>query len=110
MFPVSRKVDAVLAQRGRPVVVINGAEGEPPSRKDHVLMRGAPHLVIDGAVVCAALVGAHEVVIALEEGSRREYRALEEALYERAARHVDGRWRSGSRRCLTASSSARSGP
>ena len=89
MFPVSRKIEAVLSQRGRPVVVINCAEGEPPSRKDHVLMRGAPHLIIDGAVVCAALVGAHEVTIALEEGSRREYRVLEEALDERAARHLD---------------------
>jgi len=89
MFPASRKVDAVLSQRGRPVVVINAAEGEPPSRKDHVLMRGAPHLIIDGAVVCAALVGAREATIALEHGSRREYRALEEALYERAAQHLD---------------------
>jgi NADH:ubiquinone oxidoreductase subunit F (NADH-binding) len=87
MFPASRKVDAVLSQRGRPVVVINAAEGEPPSRKDHVLLRGAPHLIIDGAVVCAALVGAREATIALEDSSRREYRALEEALYERAALH-----------------------
>ncbi len=89
MFPVSRKIEAVLSQRGRPVVVINCAEGEPPSRKDHVLMRGAPHLIIDGAIVCAALVGADEVTIALEEGSRREYRVLEEALDERAALRLD---------------------
>ena len=89
MFPAARKVEAVLSQRGRPTVVINGAEGEPPSRKDHVLMRGAPHLIIDGAIVCAALVGAREAVIALEVSSRREYRALEEALYERAARRRD---------------------
>jgi NADH:ubiquinone oxidoreductase subunit F (NADH-binding) len=87
MFPASRKIDAVLSQRGRPVVVINAAEGEPPSRKDHVLMRGAPHLIIDGAVVCAALIGASEATIAVEYSSRREYRALEEALHERAARH-----------------------
>lgn len=86
MFPVARKIDAVLAQRGRPTVVINGAEGEPPSRKDHVLMRGAPHLVIDGAVVCAALVGAGAAVIAIEQSARREYRMLGEALDERAAR------------------------
>ena len=89
MFPVSRKIEAVLSQRGRPVVVINCAEGEPPSRKDHVLMRGAPHLIIDGAIVCAALVGADEVTIALEAGSRREYRVLEEALDERAALRLD---------------------
>lgn len=91
MFPVSRKIDAVVSQRGRPVVVINAAEGEPPSRKDHVLMRGAPHLIIDGAVVCAALVGAREATIAVEHSSRTEYRALEDAVRERAAQaHDDG--------------------
>ena len=90
-FPVARKIDAVLAQRGRPIVLINATEGEPPSRKDHVLMRGAPHLVLDGAVVCAAMVGAHEAVIALEAGSRREFAALDHALAEREQRHVDGR-------------------
>jgi NADH:ubiquinone oxidoreductase subunit F (NADH-binding) len=90
-FPVARKVDAVLGERGRPIVLINATEGEPPSRKDHVLLRGAPHLVIDGAVVCAALVGAHEAVIALEAGSRREFAALDAALAERERRHVDGR-------------------
>jgi NADH:ubiquinone oxidoreductase subunit F (NADH-binding) len=90
-FPVARKVDAVLGERGRPVVLINATEGEPPSRKDHVLLRGAPHLVIDGAVVCAAMVGAHEAIIALEQGSRREFAALDAALTERAQRHVDSR-------------------
>jgi len=90
-FPVARKVDAVLGERGRPVVLINATEGEPPSRKDHVLLRGAPHLVIDGAVVCAALVGAHEAIIALEAGSTREFAALDKALAERERRHTDGR-------------------
>jgi len=90
-FPVARKVDAVLGERGRPVVLINATEGEPPSRKDHVLLRGAPHLVIDGAVVCAAMVGAHEAIIALESSSRREFAALDAALAERERRHVDGR-------------------
>lgn len=83
MFPVARKVDAVLSRRGRPTVVINGAEGEPASRKDRVLMRDAPHLVIDGAEVCAAMVGARQATIALEQGARREHRALAAALAER---------------------------
>ncbi len=90
-FPVARKVDAVLGERRRPVVLINATEGEPPSRKDHVLLRGAPHLVIDGGVVCAAMVGAHEVIIAVEAGSQREFAALDQALAERERRHVDGR-------------------
>ena len=90
-FPVARKVDAVVAQRGRPVVVINGTEGEPPSRKDHVLMRGAPHLIIDGAIVCAAMVGAREAIIAVESSSHREHAALDHALTERESRRVNDR-------------------
>ena len=32
-FPTATKLAAVAAQRGRPIVVANGAEGEPPSRQ-----------------------------------------------------------------------------
>jgi NADH:ubiquinone oxidoreductase subunit F (NADH-binding) len=90
-FPVARKVDAVLAERGRPTVVINATEGEPPSRKDHVLMRGAPHLVLDGAAVCAAMVGAREAIVALEASSRKEFAALDKALAQREQAGTDGR-------------------
>jgi NADH:ubiquinone oxidoreductase subunit F (NADH-binding) len=90
-FPVARKVDAVLSQRGRPVVLINATEGEPPSRKDHVLLRGAPHLILDGASVCASLVGAREAIVAVEEGSVAEFAALDKALAERERRDTDGK-------------------
>lgn len=88
-FPTARKVDAVVGEGRTPIVLINGTEGEPPSHKDHVLLRGAPHLVIDGAVVCAALTGAARAVIALETGSRQELAALQQALDERESRHLD---------------------
>ena len=90
-FPAARKMDAVLAQRGRPIVLINATEGEPPSRKDHVLLRGAPHLILDGAAVCAAVVGAGEAIVAVEEGSRREFQALDKALAQRESAGIDGR-------------------
>src|SRR5215468_10443730 len=53
-FPVARKLRAVMARcsgRRRPVVVVNGTEGEPGSNKDKTLLSRSPHLVLDGAVL-----------------------------------------------------------
>ena len=61
-FPAARKLAAVAAGRG-PVVIGNGTEGEPASAKDKVLMAGSPHLVLDGAVLAAQMVGASQAVI-----------------------------------------------
>ena len=63
-FPAGLKLAAVLEGRGRPIVVANGAEGEPPSVKDKVLLAYVPHLVLDGAVLAARAVGAKEVIVA----------------------------------------------
>jgi len=61
-FPSARKLHGV-AQQGGGVVVANAAEGEPSSHKDHVLLRAAPHLVIDGLVLAARAVGAREAYV-----------------------------------------------
>lgn len=63
-FPTAVKLDAVVGGRTRPVVVANGAEGEPPSGKDKVLLGYTPHLVLDGAVLAARAVGARRVIVA----------------------------------------------
>jgi NADH:ubiquinone oxidoreductase subunit F (NADH-binding) len=74
-FPVARKLRAALEAKGRPVVVVNAAEGEPASRKDQELLATDPHLVLDGARAMAQLLGAREVVVAVHGGRGTTLRA-----------------------------------
>ncbi|MFF7635358.1 NADH-ubiquinone oxidoreductase-F iron-sulfur binding region domain-containing protein [Kitasatospora sp. NPDC008050] len=85
-FPFARKARAVVAVADRtgtrPVIVVNGAEGEPPSAKDRMLLARAPHLVLDGACLAAAAFGAEEIVIGVAAGSPGEV-SIPAALDER---------------------------
>jgi NADH:ubiquinone oxidoreductase subunit F (NADH-binding) len=56
-FSTARKL-ASVASGAHPVVVANGAEGEPASSKDRVLLSTAPHLVLDGLALAARATGA----------------------------------------------------
>jgi len=88
-FPVHRKLAAVAragARQGRKVVVANGAESEPASRKDECLLRVAPNLVLDGLQLAAETVGATEAHLYLHGSPGPE---ILRALAERAARGLD---------------------
>lgn len=74
-FPTSAKLDAVVRAGSRAVVVANGAEGEPPSGKDKVLLGYAPHLVLDGALLAARAVGASRVIVATTNALKPRVRA-----------------------------------
>jgi NADH:ubiquinone oxidoreductase subunit F (NADH-binding) len=68
-FPAGRKLRSVAAG-GRPAVVVaNGCDGEPASSKDTVLLRNAPHLVLDGIQLAAAAVGADTAYLVVHQGS-----------------------------------------
>ncbi len=62
-FPVGSKWRALRRENRRIVVVANGSEGEPASRKDDFLLTHTPHLVIDGASLAAATLKADRVVL-----------------------------------------------
>jgi NADH:ubiquinone oxidoreductase subunit F (NADH-binding) len=89
-FPAATKWRAVASQRtGSPVVLANGAEGEPLSRKDRTLMQQRPHLVIDGALLAAGAVGAPEVVLYVGADHAGAIRAMHRAMSERAPAERD---------------------
>ncbi|MGZ4395740.1 MAG: NADH-ubiquinone oxidoreductase-F iron-sulfur binding region domain-containing protein, partial [Gaiellaceae bacterium] len=90
-FPTATKLRAVASRRGRPVVVVNGTEGEPASGKDKVLLRCVPHLVLDGAVAAAEAVGAREAFVAVADGATAESATVAAAIDSRRRRKLDGR-------------------
>ena len=63
-FPTGHKMRSV-AGRGETAVVANGAEGEPASSKDRLLLMRLPHLVLDGITLAADAVGAKEAYLCL---------------------------------------------
>ena len=76
-FPMWRKLSAVVAGGLAPVVIANGAEGEPASGKDRALLTYAPNLVLDGLQLVAS--GAQSVVLYAPAGGHRALRALIDA-------------------------------
>jgi NADH:ubiquinone oxidoreductase subunit F (NADH-binding) len=65
-FPTAAKWGASIKAR-RSMVVVNAMEGEPASAKDRVLIHHAPHLVVEGAAVLAAITGASDTVICVAD-------------------------------------------
>ena len=80
-FPVAIKLDAMPQGRGT-AVLVNGSESEPASMKDRVLMRMAPHLVLDGALIVANALDTRTIAITVHD--RAAYDSLRAACGERS--------------------------
>jgi NADH:ubiquinone oxidoreductase subunit F (NADH-binding) len=85
-FPVATKWRSVTAGRRRPVVVANGAESEPASAKDRLLLHEAPHVVLDGLSVAGVALDAARLVVYLPERLSGPVRS---ALAERRRHSLD---------------------
>lgn len=79
-----RAVRAAAGPHGS-VVVANGAEGEPDSRKDAALLGLRPHLVLDGLACAAEALGARDAIVWLHENAHVSRAALSRALTERGS-------------------------
>lgn len=85
-FPVATKWQAVARHARRDVaILVNGAEGEPLSKKDRALMATRPHLILDGAFVAANVLGARRVVVYIGERLAAASHAMQRAVAERSA-------------------------
>jgi NADH:ubiquinone oxidoreductase subunit F (NADH-binding) len=86
-FPVATKWRSIRGGRlRRPIVVGNGAEGEPASSKDALLLAQFPHLVLDGASLAAAALDASRVLMHVPAP---RVRGVEAAIDSRRGRHLD---------------------
>jgi NADH:ubiquinone oxidoreductase subunit F (NADH-binding) len=88
-FPTGRKMRSVAAGPGRAVVVANGAEGEPASCKDRLLLTRLPHLVLDGITLAASAVRATEAYLCVHRHETDLLASLEYAVAERDAVGLD---------------------
>ena len=69
-FPTARKWKTCRAANGKPkYVIVNADEGDPGAYMDRGLLEGDPHRVLEGLIIGAYSVGAHEGYIYI----RREY-------------------------------------
>jgi NADH:ubiquinone oxidoreductase subunit F (NADH-binding) len=88
-FPTGRKMRSVANGPGSKVVVANGAEGEPASRKDRLLLTRLPHLVLDGIALTAEAVGASEAYLCVHGTHEGLLHGLDRAVLERRAAGLD---------------------
>jgi NADH:ubiquinone oxidoreductase subunit F (NADH-binding) len=84
-FPTGRKWASILTnppEAGDRYVVANGAEGEPGTFKDRMLMRRNPYQVVEGLEIAAHTVGAVGAYLAVKASFGPEIDALTRAVRE----------------------------
>jgi formate dehydrogenase beta subunit len=82
-FPTWRKWEAVRAEPGPRVVIVNADEGEPGTFKDRYVMELRPHLLLEGLEVAMRFAETEQAFVYLREEYAAARRRLEEAIAER---------------------------
>ncbi len=80
-FPTGRKWEMVRTAAGeRKMVVLNGDEGDPGAFMDRMLLESFPFRVIEGLLIAAYAVGAHEGVLYIREEYPLALRSIRQAI------------------------------
>ena len=83
-FPTGRKWRSVVEaanEDGAPVyIVANGAEGEPGTYKDRVLLERNPYLFVEGLLIARHAVGAQRAYVGIKSRFTRPLQRLRDAL------------------------------
>lgn len=89
-FPAGLKWSSVPRdQAGPSYVVVNADESEPGCSKDRFIMENSPHSLLEGALIAAYAIGAHQVWIYVRGEYDRPYAILGRAIDElRGAGHL----------------------
>ena len=62
-FPVIKKWEGALNNKGKKYLVINADEGEPGTFKDRVIMEDDPHRLIEGIIISSYVLGVDKAYI-----------------------------------------------
>ena len=66
-FPIARKWRIVAQQTGPRLMVVNADEGEPGTFKDRYYLEHAPHRMLEGMLIAAAMVGCDACYVYLRD-------------------------------------------
>ncbi|HIP93200.1 MAG TPA: NADP oxidoreductase, partial [Desulfurobacteriaceae bacterium] len=80
-FPTGIKLEIAKNQKDTPkFVIVNAEEGEPGTFKDRIILENDPHLVIEGAILAAYIIGANYGYIAIRPDYTLAIKRLEKAI------------------------------
>lgn len=86
-FPVGVKWEAVAnAEADRKFLICNADEGEPPTRKDKVLIDHNPHLLLEGVLIAGKAIGVHLGIIYVRGDYAESIERLSNAIAEAEAK------------------------
>ena len=90
-FPTGKKW-SFLPNDGRPrYLVCNCDEAEPGTFKDHMLLEETPHQVLEGLLIGAYGIGAHQIVMFIRGEFLRGYRIFQKAVDDARAAGLIGK-------------------